>query len=493
MLCALYSLILLFFLSPDSYLYDLYNRYDSAIFFTCGKAWMNGMVPYVDFADSKGPLLWLIYGIGYLISHHSYVGVFWISVGFYTATLFIAYRLCRLYLSERLSTVAVAIFPIFILLYWYHSEMKAEDFCNPFVLLSIYFVCAIQTKKSSWSYFKMSLCMGISFTCCLLIKWNIACYVALFMVVALYFAVKNKEALSCLKGMLIGVVLPTLPFIIYFLSLADFGAFIQEYFINTFVTIENKAESTHAAMPLGFNLLKIFRYKALLLVIIGTLFFCWKQKSRYWLILCLVCILVPATHGEYHYFTPIFLFSLFLIIQVIQLIDQRFPAIKKKFILWSVLIALFVVAFNFRHVIIVERAKVSDRQGYYRAAYIMSQIEHPKVLFGAVEKGIGVPVGHLPACRYWICQMGATKEMLAERIEFLESGEADFICLGEYSDGLDDAHLRKLGYKCYGKVTYADSLRGYFLLYGRPGLKLPPDDFYVSDWDVWLKRNIFGI
>ena len=29
---------------------------------------MNGMVPYVDFTDSKGPSLWLIYGIGYLLS-----------------------------------------------------------------------------------------------------------------------------------------------------------------------------------------------------------------------------------------------------------------------------------------------------------------------------------------------------------------------------------------------------------------------------------------
>ena len=27
---------------------------------------MNGLTPYVDFTDSKGPLLWLIYGIGYL-------------------------------------------------------------------------------------------------------------------------------------------------------------------------------------------------------------------------------------------------------------------------------------------------------------------------------------------------------------------------------------------------------------------------------------------
>ena len=61
----LYSFLILFIVSPDSYTHDLYSRCDSAWFFMCGKAWMNGLVPYVDFADSKGPLLWLIYGVGY--------------------------------------------------------------------------------------------------------------------------------------------------------------------------------------------------------------------------------------------------------------------------------------------------------------------------------------------------------------------------------------------------------------------------------------------
>lgn len=85
LLFFVYSFVLLFFLSSDSYLYDLHYHMDSECFFICGKAWMKGMIPYVDFTDSKGPLLWFIYGIGYLLSHHSYVGVFWISIFFYTA------------------------------------------------------------------------------------------------------------------------------------------------------------------------------------------------------------------------------------------------------------------------------------------------------------------------------------------------------------------------------------------------------------------------
>ena len=77
------NLLLLFFgwsvavllLSIDSPLHGVYGHNDSAWFFMCGKAVMNGLTPYVDFTDSKDPLLWLIYGIGYLLSPRNYGAV----------------------------------------------------------------------------------------------------------------------------------------------------------------------------------------------------------------------------------------------------------------------------------------------------------------------------------------------------------------------------------------------------------------------------------
>jgi hypothetical protein len=55
-LAIVVSLVLLL-ISKDSYTHDLFNKADSGWFFMCGKAWMSGLRPYVDFADSKGPLL----------------------------------------------------------------------------------------------------------------------------------------------------------------------------------------------------------------------------------------------------------------------------------------------------------------------------------------------------------------------------------------------------------------------------------------------------
>lgn len=134
----IYSFFLLLLLSPDSYLYDLYHRCDSAWFFTCGKAWMNGQIPYVDFADSKGPLLWLIYGCGYLIHHYSYVGVFWMSSVFYATSLFFAYKLSKIFISTNSTIIVLALLPIFLFYKKYHYEVRAEDFCYPFIFASLY-------------------------------------------------------------------------------------------------------------------------------------------------------------------------------------------------------------------------------------------------------------------------------------------------------------------------------------------------------------------
>jgi len=113
-------------------------------FFSSGKAWMNGMTPYVDFADSKGPLLWLIYGIGYLISHYDYTGVFWLSWLSYTICFLYLYKIADYFLKEKaLAFISCIVMGIAIFFPWFHYEVKSEDWCQPFIVASLYYACRI--------------------------------------------------------------------------------------------------------------------------------------------------------------------------------------------------------------------------------------------------------------------------------------------------------------------------------------------------------------
>lgn len=103
----LYAFFLLLTCSADGWLRFPTLRGDSAWFFMGGKSWMSGLTPYVNFTDSKGPLLWLIYGLGCLISPHDLHGVFLFQIFFYWLDFYVLYKAANLFLkNDALSIVA---------------------------------------------------------------------------------------------------------------------------------------------------------------------------------------------------------------------------------------------------------------------------------------------------------------------------------------------------------------------------------------------------
>ena len=454
---------------------------------------MNGMIPYVDFADSKGPLLWLIYGIGYLISHHSYIGVFWISVLFYTVTLFAAYKLCRLFVDKDVAAVSTAALPFFLFVF-YCGEIKTEDFCYTFIMLSLYCACRILRYRDSdaRTYFRLSALMGVCSMGALLMKYNIGCMIMGLMAVVLYMAIRHKAGWQGFAGMAIGFVAPAIPFVICFLIYGNMGAFIQEYFLNTFETIENKGQTIFSIK----NIRSISALVVLLFILVfGICYVSKKHKLGYWLIPCLLLFLV-GLGGAYlgTYYMVILPFFIFIILTIADLIFRKYAQLRKNTAVLCVIMAICILAI--RGIIFQKNYRVGDEEAcisnYYKAAYVMSQIENPKLLGGS---NFGVAAHGLPACRYWIEQSGATEEMIKEREKDLESGVADFVCVSSFDEEAK-RNVENCGYVFYCNAPVFSQTNinpAGSAVYGRPGLRLPPADFHVSQWDVWLKRNIFGI
>ena len=68
--------VILLFTTRSSVLFLCNNWDDANSYFSMGKGMMNGLVIYRDLYDQKGPYLYLLYGIAYLISHKTFFGVF---------------------------------------------------------------------------------------------------------------------------------------------------------------------------------------------------------------------------------------------------------------------------------------------------------------------------------------------------------------------------------------------------------------------------------
>ena len=74
--CLLIAIIFISICSKSSFLYPLNNWDDANSFFTMGKGMANGLMIYKDLFEQKGPLLYLIHAIAYLISNDTFLGVF---------------------------------------------------------------------------------------------------------------------------------------------------------------------------------------------------------------------------------------------------------------------------------------------------------------------------------------------------------------------------------------------------------------------------------
>ncbi len=465
--CAIFFSLLLFVISPDSPTHDLYGRNDTAWFFMCGKAWMNGMIPYVDFADSKGPLLWLIFGIGYLISPTNYFGLYILSCILYTFIGYLIYKILILYVDDkRKGIVGVTIMSIPLFLSWFHYEIRAEDYAMFFSILSLY-VTVRKIKENSereYSCKKLGFVLGACFSCSLLIKFNIAAMQLYFLFYLLYKFVKLRDffqVIKLCKWYLIGVTAIILPFLLYFIMHGNLAAFIQEYFINTTKTVSYE------------NPIKIYIAEWLYMLIdpkrisvfIGTVLFLWlyvkeTDQNKYFPLLGFLFYYGIAIHHAYcwYYLSITVFFLIYACLYLLKRVDG-----KSSLSLSLMILGCFIFACYFnvmREDTIAVREHFIHHSSLEKANYnyfssLISQKKNPTLIIIGMDDGVGTASNALPGCKYWSTQNGATEEMLQEQRKSILEGNADFIYIERTRKNkmlyLTYDEIKNNGYKLVGK------------------------------------------
>ena len=497
----LLAFAVLFICSPDSYTHDLFDRMDSAWFYMCGKAWMNGLTPYVDFADSKGPLLWFIYGIGYLLSPHSYIGVFWLSVLLYTGIFFCVFKTSTIFLKERWqSYMVVAMMVCVYFSFWFHYETLSEDWANGFVALAFYRMCLLMYSdrgREPRSVYLTCFLLGLCLAGTLLIKFNITVMLGLVYCYVLFFLFREKHNIvMALLSFLAGCAAILLPLVAYMLVAGSLSAFIQEYFINTMQTV-----SSSNGIANYFREWLIMTYEARYAVlfglsVIGALMMAHRVgRYKWFFLLSFLAFYALAIHNtspkHCHYLAICLFFPVWFVIGLLSL-----PALQRQS-LWKKVVAVafsytlianllhwgFLVPNFFLH------PNTEPRDSYYHAAYLMSQVDHPRVIcYKTKEIGLGTAVESLPGTKYWAEQSGASDEMMQSQAAAVLAGKADFIIAAESEINGNDSIVIAGGYHHIYDYEYGDDV---YHLYTKHQLQEPPQSFCVSRMDVLLKRNVF--
>ena len=468
-----------YFFCEDSPVHDLFytrnhiDRRDPPWYFTCGKALANGMTPYIDFADSKGPLLWLVYALAYIISPTDYLGVYFIHCVLYIASMLIMFMTVKLFVGKPLPAALLTVLTIpFLFIPSIHYETKSEDLSFIFVAISLWQTCkllyqdGIKDKDYGLAFFLWGLCFGGT----LMIKYNSSAMIGVFLV---FMLVKLKKESRRFWPMfyqaVAGACVIVVPILIYLAIKGSLWAFIDDYFIQTPQTIGNLVSGKSYFMQM------LGRHDFVWIMI---MFLCGCGASWFWLprwkgfpiisgawFIALIMLFARGYYinicGPLMIFVPLTFWA--------AITRHRLPNIISAAVMVVVL-----VFFGYQHRKwytkeyfggLPEEARRKNCAAMNE--YIAGKAYKPLILYyGCSDKGYGLASEGLPACRYWSLQGGYTKRMGDDQQSCVELRKADFVFVKSDADSRRK-RLRENGYRMV-KLSPATK---YLLYEKNPGWK----------------------
>lgn len=353
--CLLTATVILLFCSQNSPFYPMNDWVDVNAFFTVGKGMVRGVIPYKDLFEQKGPILYLIYGIGSLITNHSFLGVFIIECIFQSICLYYAYKIIKLFIHEKYAFIILPImFTVVCTCNSFCHGGSAEEFCFPFFMISLYhFINYLKNNQMNCkTIFINGLIAGIIF----LIKYNLCGFWFAWMMFVFFNHVFKKQFKKGIEYCFIflgGMIIPFLLFSIYFIINGAFDDFFHTYFIINTMKYGNTSPSMIKKVILAIIIFSrnIVRGNGiyLFLLFVGVIVFIGHSikniKNKIYLcLMVLISIIFTFIGGHtFPYYSLLWiLFTLFAWIELFQLVDMFLPKVKE--LKYSFLIIIPVVA-----------------------------------------------------------------------------------------------------------------------------------------------------
>ena len=419
----LYSFVLAFaillFTSKNSFLYVFNDWVDANAFFTMGKSMMNGVVPYRDLFEQKGPLLYLIYGIGYLLSNYSFHGVFVLEVLSFTIFLYYAHKTISMFLEEKYSFLMLP-FVAFIVTttYAFAQGGSCEEFCLPFFAVSLYYF--IKHFRESQLTDKEIYINGVIAGCVLLMKFTMLGFwigFGLFIFIDLLKRENIKKAfMFCLK-FLIGMFIPFALALLYLLITGGIKDFFEDYFIINMTAYEagKKYSFIQRIIRIFRTIFIAFRQNGVLFVstIASLPIFVWfiKDKNKYFklyligLMFFTLFFIFWGLKIYRYYILPVTIFTIIVLIGVISIIKKHTDKIINKKIMNYVFVLffiVFVVLSSFRARFRSDMSKEKKDYFQYKYAEHINKYENPTLInMGFLDVGVYTVSGVIPNTKFF--------------------------------------------------------------------------------------------
>lgn len=474
--------------SRSSFIYPFNNWDDSNSYFTMGKVMMNGGIIYRDAFDQKGPLLYFIYGIGYLLSNTSFAGVFVLEVIALFSVLMAEYKMFCLFVSHKISMLLIPFGAFMITVsksfYWGGC---AEEFCLPLLMWGLYFT--VKYFKESYPEpmtNRVMLISGILAGSIMMIKYTVVGFYIAWIGIITVANLNRwnwKSSLQNAAWFLGGFFIPIIPWLVYF---GINGALVDWYYAYVYCNVFLYSDVYSGKFfDLGkiYDLAKILYWVILdnmvyfAAIIIGFFAvlldksFKWIEKINIYMLFgfMFLGIYIGGT-SLFYYSLPLSIFSSIGLIALgkgvriiaknlaIEWSTYRILANVGKFV---ACIVLLFSAWNFS--MNTEYSKEEKEDFFlYEFRDVVMQKEEPTLLtVGCLDVGLYTVADVMPNCKYFQSNMvHGFNEVGEQQLQYIKEGRIDFIVS---SENYPQEIWENYELVCEGENGMYEGVRKYYL------------------------------
>ena len=433
--------------STCSFIYPMHEWCDSNVYFTIGKALLDGKVLYRDIFDHKGLYIYWIHSFAYLIAHRSFIGIYLLELVLAFIFAYAEYRILLLYIEKKYALISLPV--IMFVSYASYAFVygdSAEELTLPFMAVSLLFILqfAKGEKLSLWKYGLAGLFTAYT----LWIKFSLCGFYLGWALLVLIFELKDKNYKHLLLGIAVffgAFFIASIPVLAYFGANHALGDLWEGYFYDNLFVYTSGTEGAIVGFvkkvfwPIWMFIRSIFYGLSFYLLIIPGFIYLAMSKDisrREKAIIFTVYgvmnfIIFVGGRGSKYFGLPVNIFSF---IGIVALAKWKFTAkfwdkvFKKFFIVAGVctfaLTGLSIAVNPIRYSVF---AKKSSRVRY-RFAKIIEENPSSNILnYGVIDMGLHTLTDTYPECKYFFKPNIALDEVMETQNQWVAEGKADYI------------------------------------------------------------------
>ena len=451
--CLLTAAVMIGLCSRSSPIFPVNDWDDTNCFFTVGKAMFNGRVTYRDIYEQKGVLLYFLYGLAWLISHRGFFGAYVLETLCFAAFLRTAAETARkLGVLRGYCLLMPCLGAVLCSSYSFFLGGSAEELALPFLYPALHVFLTTGEDRGWLPRPRQIVLLGAMAGCVLWIKYTLlGMYMGyvLFMVILLS-ARKDFAALGRAAGLfLLGVLLATLPWLLYFGANAALGDWFGVYFYDNMSRYSEEAVREYGRLRflwenIGHAIL--WNGRTSLLIALGALAFLLSRR-RLWpkagLLLLYACAtLLPFIGGTaFDYYGYAYAaMAVPGVLAAAGLLERGIEALSRRAVLPRIAALLLCLCLVAGGGVFARRHSVNSFFSAYRfedlwysrfAADIAAAEDQSVLNYGSLDHGLYTVTGYVPRTRFFCGLNLNNPELREEQDRYIRERETEFVFVEE--------------------------------------------------------------